>query len=293
MFCSIISMTTNCPIYLHREIVPPRETMAIARVAIAIVGRGGWGSLPYTVANEKYWIHESKICFVPLSQWLQIVPYIYIGKLCHRGKQWQLPEWGEVDEEAFRSRWQMKIKWRHRQHCEWSRQQHVLLYVLKWQMIRFQALWKTKSFVKVWLKFKLPLWTKGLLIHLSPLWQLPLWHFPRWHNSCVYFLLSWWGSVIALLSLFFKCIVIADVAVANATNDWMKSWFIFTCTKQKIRKVVFKKTVSCNMSAKLEAIMFTLHTQIINAHEMRAFHKAYACYKYARFWQSFTHKQLC
>ena len=27
--------------YLHREIVPPRETVAIARVAIAIVGRGG------------------------------------------------------------------------------------------------------------------------------------------------------------------------------------------------------------------------------------------------------------
>ena len=74
---------------------------------------------------------------------------------------------------------QMKIKWRHRQHCEWSRQQHVLLYVIKWQMIRFQALWKTKSFVKVCFKFKLPLWTKGLLIHLSPLWQLPLWHFPR------------------------------------------------------------------------------------------------------------------
>ena len=71
---------------------------------------------------------------------------------------------------------------RHRQHCKWSRQQHVLLYVIKWQMIRFQALWKTKSFVKVCLKFKLPLWTKGLLIHLSPLWQLPLWHFPRWHN---------------------------------------------------------------------------------------------------------------
>ena len=37
---------------VHREIVPPRETVAIARVAIAIVGRGGWGSLPYTVANE-------------------------------------------------------------------------------------------------------------------------------------------------------------------------------------------------------------------------------------------------
>ena len=53
-------------------------------------------------------------------------------------------------------------------------------------MIRFQALWKTKSFVKVCLKFKLPLWTKGLLIHLSPLWQLPLWHFPRWHNFPVY-----------------------------------------------------------------------------------------------------------
>ena len=37
---------------LHREIVPLRETVSIARVAIAIVGRGGWGSLPYTVANE-------------------------------------------------------------------------------------------------------------------------------------------------------------------------------------------------------------------------------------------------
>ena len=37
---------------LHREIVPPRETVAIARVAIAIVGRGGRGSLPYVVANE-------------------------------------------------------------------------------------------------------------------------------------------------------------------------------------------------------------------------------------------------
>ena len=49
------------------------------------------------------------------------------------------------------------------------------------QKIRFQALWKTKSFVKVCLKFKLPLWTKGLLIHLSPLW-----HFPRWHNFPVY-----------------------------------------------------------------------------------------------------------
>ena len=53
-------------------------------------------------------------------------------------------------------------------------------------MIRFQALWKTKSSVKVCLKFKLPLWTKGLLIHLSPLWQLPLWHFPRWHNFPVF-----------------------------------------------------------------------------------------------------------
>ena len=53
-------------------------------------------------------------------------------------------------------------------------------------MIRFQALWNTKSFVKMCLKFKLPLWTKGLLIHLSPLWQLPLWHFPRWHNFPVY-----------------------------------------------------------------------------------------------------------
>ena len=40
------------PEAIHREIVPPRETVAIAIVAIAIVGRGGWGSLPYTVANE-------------------------------------------------------------------------------------------------------------------------------------------------------------------------------------------------------------------------------------------------
>ena len=80
----------------------------------------------------------------------------------------------------------MKIKWRHRQHCKWSRQQHVLLYVIRWQMIRFQALWKTKSFVKVCLKSNLPLWTKGLLIHLSPLWQLPLWHFPQWHNFPVF-----------------------------------------------------------------------------------------------------------
>ena len=67
----------------------------------------------------------------------------YTGKLCHRGKQWQLPEWqlpqwGEVDEEAFRTWWQMKIKWRHRQHCEWSRQQHVLLYVIKWQWYVFK-----------------------------------------------------------------------------------------------------------------------------------------------------------
>ena len=42
----------DCKYGVHREIVPPRETMAIARVSIAIVGRGGWGSLPYTVANE-------------------------------------------------------------------------------------------------------------------------------------------------------------------------------------------------------------------------------------------------
>ena len=90
----------------------------------------------------------------------------------------------------------MKIKWRHRQHCEWSHQQHVLLYVIKWQMIRFQALWKTKSFVKVCLKFKLPLWTKGLLIHLSPLWQLPLWHFPRWHNFPVYMVKNVWPTLL-------------------------------------------------------------------------------------------------
>ena len=36
----IIYYCTYCS-HLHREIVPPRETVAIARVAIAIVGRGG------------------------------------------------------------------------------------------------------------------------------------------------------------------------------------------------------------------------------------------------------------
>ena len=46
------SPAVRSPGGIHREIVPPRETVAIARVAIAIVGRGGWGSLPYTVANE-------------------------------------------------------------------------------------------------------------------------------------------------------------------------------------------------------------------------------------------------
>ena len=97
---------------------------------------------------------------------------------CHSGERW-------MRKPSVHAR-QMKIKWRHRQHCEWSRQQHVLLYVIMWQMISFQALWKTKSCVKVCLKFKLPLWTKGLVIHLSPLWQLPLWHFPRWHNFPVY-----------------------------------------------------------------------------------------------------------
>ena len=95
----------------------------------------------------------------------------------------------------------MKIKWRHRQHCEWSRQQHVLLYVIKWQMIRFQALWKTKSFVKVCLKFKLPLWTKGLLIHLSPLWQLPLWHFPWWHNFLVCVWYIWYSFIQSHIAL--------------------------------------------------------------------------------------------
>ena len=47
-----ISTTLVFVTEIHREIVPPRETVPIARVAIAIVGRGGWGSLPYTVANE-------------------------------------------------------------------------------------------------------------------------------------------------------------------------------------------------------------------------------------------------
>ena len=47
-----VSTLSNMYHWLHREIVPPRETVAIATVAIATVGRGGWGSLPYTVANE-------------------------------------------------------------------------------------------------------------------------------------------------------------------------------------------------------------------------------------------------
>ena len=49
-YCTTYVVAFNTGI--HREIVPPRETVAIARVAIAIVGRGGWRSLPYTVANE-------------------------------------------------------------------------------------------------------------------------------------------------------------------------------------------------------------------------------------------------
>ena len=43
-FCIRITMgrpTGMGKVSLHREIVPPRETVAIARVAIAIVGRGG------------------------------------------------------------------------------------------------------------------------------------------------------------------------------------------------------------------------------------------------------------
>ena len=50
--CHVIVNLISDVVSIHREIVPPRETVAIARVAIAIVGRGGWGSLPYTVANE-------------------------------------------------------------------------------------------------------------------------------------------------------------------------------------------------------------------------------------------------
>ena len=45
---------------VHREIVPPRET-----VVIAIVGRGGWGSLPYTVANENQMKAQTTLRMVP------------------------------------------------------------------------------------------------------------------------------------------------------------------------------------------------------------------------------------
>ena len=45
-----------------------------------------------------------------------------------------------------------------------------LLHVIKWQEIRLQALWKSKTFDKVCLKFQLPPCTKGMLIHLSLLW---------------------------------------------------------------------------------------------------------------------------
>ena len=56
---------------------------------------------------------------------------------------------------------------------------------------------------------------------------------------------------------------------------------------QELNKHVFKKIVSYNMPAKLDAIMFAQHMLVINAQEMGAFHTAQVCYKCARFWHSF------
>ena len=44
---------------------------------------------------------------------------------------------------------------------------------------------------------------------------------------------------------------------------------------------------SCNTPAKLDAIMFAQPTLVINSQDMWAFQTLNACYKYARFWQSF------
>ena len=88
--------------------------------------------------------------------------------------------------------WQIKVKWRPRQNCEWPCHYMHFLYVIKWQMIRFQALRKTKSFDKVCLKFQLPLCTKAHSPTLSTVAdatvaQSVVCHcYPEWHNFPVY-----------------------------------------------------------------------------------------------------------
>ena len=98
-------------------------------------------------------------------------------------------------------------------------------------MIRFQALWKTKSFVKVCLKFKLPPWTKGLLIHLSPLWQLPLWHFPRWHNFPVYRPIP--GKAKLLLISGKKSASLLD-HISRFLSHQFVTWYLRSISKTKI-----------------------------------------------------------
>ena len=68
--------------------------------------------------------------------------------------------------------------------------------------------------------------------------------------------------------------------IPNATNNWTKSrFFFYPHYTGEISKVVFKKTLSCNTHAKLDAILFAEQTLAI----MGAFHTAYLCYKCERF----------
>ena len=77
--------------------------------------------------------------------------------------------------------------------------------------------------------------------------------------------------------------MIADVAVMKHHHRMDKILiYFYPHFIEELSKVVFKKTVSCNMPTKLDAIMFAQHTLVINAQEMCTFHTAYACYKRAR-----------
>ena len=103
---------------------------------------------------------------------------------------WQLPQWGEVDEQAFRPQWQFKFQ----AHFDKGfglpqclKTYHLSLYNIKKDMLLtgpFSML-SMPSF-----DFHLPPCTEGFLIHLSPLWQLPLWQLPLFPSvaqfPCVY-----------------------------------------------------------------------------------------------------------
>ena len=91
---------------------------------------------------------------------------------------WELPQWGEVDEQAFRPQWQFKFqahfnKWFGLPQC--LKTYHLSLYNIKKDMLLTGpfAMLSMPSF-----DFHLPPCTEGFLIHLSPLWQLPLWQLP-------------------------------------------------------------------------------------------------------------------